>query len=90
MSPDDFIRYYRHFRKGVAPGAIPVSKVHYLFITLPFATNCILLYSPFDLHVLAMPPAFVLSQDQTLRKSLRSTDRPTTRVAGSDRVIFLT
>ena len=24
--------------------------------------------SPFDLHVLGMPPAFVLSQDQTLQK----------------------
>src|SRR3978361_28531 len=24
--------------------------------------------SPFDLHVLSTPPAFVLSQDQTLRK----------------------
>ena len=26
-------------------------------------------YSPFDLHVLSVPPAFVLSQDQTLYKS---------------------
>jgi hypothetical protein len=25
---------------------------------------------PFDLHVLGTPPAFILSQDQTLRKSL--------------------
>ena len=25
--------------------------------------------TPFDLHVLATPPAFVLSQDQTLRKN---------------------
>ena len=24
-------------------------------------------YSPFDLHVLSTPPAFVLSQDQTLQ-----------------------
>src|SRR6478609_6006949 len=29
--------------------------------------------SPFDLHVLSTPPAFVLSQDQTLRKCLLST-----------------
>src|SRR5680860_28811 len=28
--------------------------------------------SPFDLHVLSTPPAFVLSQDQTLRKCLNS------------------
>jgi hypothetical protein len=26
--------------------------------------------SPFDLHVLSTPPAFILSQDQTLRKKL--------------------
>jgi hypothetical protein len=26
--------------------------------------------SPFDLHVLSTPPAFILSQDQTLRKCL--------------------
>jgi hypothetical protein len=25
--------------------------------------------SPFDLHVLSTPPAFILSQDQTLRKN---------------------
>jgi len=32
--------------------------------------------APFDLHVLGMPPAFVLSQDQTLNKiSVRSLDR---------------
>src|SRR5690606_6141366 len=29
--------------------------------------------SPFDLHVLSTPPAFVLSQDQTLRKRETST-----------------
>jgi hypothetical protein len=28
--------------------------------------------SPFDLHVLSTPPAFVLSQDQTLRREMRS------------------
>ena len=26
--------------------------------------------TPFDLHVLGTPPAFVLSQDQTLRRNL--------------------
>ena len=26
------------------------------------------LFTPFDLHVLGTPPAFVLSQDQTLKK----------------------
>ncbi len=36
--------------------------------------------SPFDLHVLSTPPAFVLSQNQTLRKCLHGT--PTTKAAG--------
>jgi hypothetical protein len=27
-------------------------------------------WSPFDLHVLSTPPAFVLSQDQTLRRDI--------------------
>ena len=31
----------------------------------------ILLSSPFDLHVLGTPPAFILSQDQTLRIFIR-------------------
>jgi hypothetical protein len=31
--------------------------------------------SPFDLHVLSTPPAFVLSQDQTLRECLMRTGR---------------
>ena len=37
-------------------------------VTHPFATKIFL--SPFDLHVLGMPPAFVLSQDQTLEFNL--------------------
>ena len=37
----------------------------FLYITHPFATNVLL--HPFDLHVLSIPPAFVLSQDQTLK-----------------------
>jgi hypothetical protein len=36
----------------------------------PLNTECIATSAvPFDLHVLATPPAFVLSQDQTLRKN---------------------
>ena len=66
------IRYYRHFRKVPTSrdAAIPESRVRYPFITHPFATNFPSSYpsgSPFDLHALATPPAFVLSQDQTLR-----------------------
>ena len=40
----------------------------YSRVTHPFATRILL--SPFDLHVLGMPPAFVLSQDQTLKFNL--------------------
>jgi hypothetical protein len=57
------------FAKGIAPAVIPESEVRYPCITLPFATNRLMQAKngPYDLHVLAMPPAFVLSQDQTLR-----------------------
>jgi hypothetical protein len=41
--------------------------------------------SPFDLHVLSAPPAFVLSQDQTLR---RDTDRSAARRLPIGRVPF--
>ena len=40
----------------------------YSRVTHPFATRILL--SPFDLHVLSTPPAFVLSQDQTLKFNL--------------------
>ena len=55
------IRYYPSF-----PMVIPVSRVSYLYITHPFATG--VQVHPFDLHVLGMPPALILSQDQTLKK----------------------
>ncbi len=32
--------------------------------------------SSFDLHVLSTPPAFILSQDQTLRKKIRTQHKP--------------
>ena len=47
---------------------IPVSRVSYLYITHPFATG--VQVHPFDLHVLGMPPALILSQDQTLNKKV--------------------
>jgi hypothetical protein len=60
------------FAKGIAPAVIPESEVRYPCITLPFATNRLMQAKngPYDLHVLAMPPAFVLSQDQTLQFDL--------------------
>ena len=39
--------------------------VDWVRVTHPFATS-VLLHS-FDLHVLGMPPALILSQDQTLK-----------------------
>ena len=42
----------------------PVPMGGFLYITHPSATN--IFQYPFDLHVLSVPPAFVLSQDQTL------------------------
>ena len=50
---------------------IPVQRADYLYITHPCAKYSRPKPLSFDLHVLGTPPAFVLSQDQTLRcKSL--------------------
>jgi hypothetical protein len=63
------MRYY----PGVSP-AIPHTKAGCSRVTHPFA-GCSL-RSPRDLHVLSTPPAFVLSQDQTLQEILiDSTER---------------
>ena len=53
------MRYYPSF-----PMVIPLYWVGYLRVTHPFATNH--RNDSFHLHVLGMPPAFILSQDQTL------------------------
>ena len=45
---------------------ILVLRAGYLRVTHPFA----MVLLPFDLHVLGMPPALILSQDQTLQKNL--------------------
>ena len=59
------MRYYQPF-----PAAIPQYEAGYPRVTHPSATmmKSIRKYqsSPFDLHVLGTPPAFILSQDQTL------------------------
>src|SRR5690606_6055577 len=51
---------------------IPESRADCSRVTHPFATDPQeqAPASPFDLHVLSTPPAFILSQDQTLRKGL--------------------
>ena len=59
------MRYYPKF-----PWAIPLLMVRsYALLTRPpLAIHCIAtVLLPFDLHVLSMPPAFNLSQDQTLQ-----------------------
>ena len=55
--------YYSQF-----PGAIPHLRVGYVRVTHPCATRVSeqALTLPFDLHVLSLPLAFILSQDQTL------------------------
>ena len=59
------MRYYRPFRD-----AIPLQKPGSSRVTHPSATRNTRKQAPqcpsFDLHVLSTPPAFVLSQDQTL------------------------
>ena len=61
-NPNDLMRYYQSFRT-----AIPHFGAGHQRVTHPFAAKRVLLLSPLDLHVLGTPPAFILSQDQTLR-----------------------
>ena len=60
MRSPDHIRYQHSFRN-----VVPIQRAGCPRVTHPFATR--LRRAPFDLHVLGMPPAFVLSQDQTLQ-----------------------
>src|SRR5215216_4754336 len=57
------MRYY----PGVSP-AIPHTRAGWSRVTHPFAGYPGLPPDPRDLHVLSTPPAFVLSQDQTLQE----------------------
>ena len=58
------MRFYQSF-----PTAIPLYEAGYPRVTHPSATNFEkqAFHRPFDLHVLGAPPAFILSQDRTLR-----------------------
>ena len=64
MRPCGVIRYYPRF-----PEAIPEEGAGSPRVTQPFATlgGARRRRFPFDLHVLGAPPAFILSQDRTLR-----------------------
>ena len=64
LSPSGLMRYYRPF-----PDAIPHQKVRSHVLLTSALLSCQIasyLTFPFNLHVLSLPPAFVLSQDQTL------------------------
>ena len=52
---------------------------HVLLTRSPLELREQALEVPFDLHVLSAPPAFVLSQDQTLHRDLRLLAGPTDR-----------
>ena len=52
------------------PALSPSSgQVAYVFLTRPPLLANPKISLPFDLHVLGTPPAFILSQDQTLRSN---------------------
>ena len=57
------MRAYPSFRR-----AIPQFGAGYLRVTHPFATMEARRQPPSDLHVLGLPLAFILSQDQTLHR----------------------
>ncbi len=59
LSPEGRIRYYPQF-----PRTIPYQRAYsHALLTRPPLTP----KGALDLHVLGLPPAFVLSQDQTLK-----------------------
>ena len=47
-------------------------QVAHVLLTRPPLRMEASFHSPFDLHVLGTPPAFILSQDQTLYKNIRN------------------
>ena len=65
MRGPERMRYY----PAVGP-AIPHKRAGRSRVTHPFAGAPLL--GPLDLHVLSTPPAFVLSQDQTLQELISS------------------
>src|SRR3954451_917192 len=60
---------------------IPKLRAGYSRVTHPFAARVPRKAFPLDLHVLSTPPAFVLSQDQTLQQKLGKLSRQQTNVA---------
>jgi hypothetical protein len=56
----------RGFSTGFPVLSPSTRQVSYVFLTRPPLSALPKEYLPFDLHVLGTPPAFILSQDQTL------------------------
>ena len=73
LSPEGRMRYYSPF-----PVAIPQKRVrsHALLTRPPLSPK-----GSLDLHVLGLPPAFVLSQDQTLKLNSACTLIPDVRTS---------
>src|SRR5438876_11376052 len=61
-----------------APG-----QVTYVLLSRSPLTSVLADFGPSDLHVLCTPPAFVLSQDQTLRQKKRPSSRTITFASSS-------
>ena len=85
LSPEGHIRYYSQF-----PEAIPYQRAYsHALLTRPPLDPKVSL----DLHVLGLPPAFVLSQDQTLKlkhPKMFLTERPcTSSNPRKDRMLLL-
>ena len=68
------MQYLLYAVLAIVSNSYPRYQAGYLRVTHPFATHPEEQAPPsaFYLHVLGTPPAFVLSQDQTLIKSLSS------------------
>ena len=63
LSSLELMLYYLQF-----PGAIHHYRIcSHVLLTRPPLSKIASYLTPFDLHVLSVPPAFVLSQDQTLK-----------------------
>src|SRR6185437_635684 len=59
------LRYYAVL--ATLSGSYSPLRGRYQRVTHPFATSPVRRRDSFDLHVLGTPPAFILSQDQTLQ-----------------------
>ena len=72
---------------SLCPGYV----IHALLTRSPLTVRSVTQsHGPFDLHALATPPAFVLSQDQTLRLIYRaSPGRPDARARPTDEAVDL-